>query len=88
MLGKIPEDINSKNQTFTWGVAVDHKKKITVLWRNDERLTVQQWRESLKNVYLMESVTARLQLRTNIVYNKWSPITLQLPRLIKDSNST
>ena len=49
--------------------------------------TVQQWRERLKSVCLMESITPKLQLKTDVFNIKWTPVTLQLPRVIKNTNS-
>ena len=40
------------------------KIMITVLWRNVKPPTVHQWKKMLKDVYLMESTTAKLQLKT------------------------
>ncbi len=79
---------NIDTKTYLLGVLLlIAKKMITVLWRNAKPPTVQQWRERLKSVYLMESITAKLQLRTDVFNIKWTLVRLQLPRLIKDTTS-
>ena len=85
ILGDTPAVIDSQNQKYLLGVMLlIAKQVITVLWRKEMPPNVQQWRERLKNVYLMESITAKLQLRTDAFNIIWKPVLLQMPRLIKD----
>jgi hypothetical protein len=88
ILGKTPGNTTSKNQAYLiWVLLLIAKKMITVLWRNVKTPTFQQWRVRVKNVYLMESITAKLQLKTDAFIAKWEPVILQLQRLIEDTNS-
>lgn len=44
---------------------------IAVKWRNPQTPTVTQWRQKLREVYVVEALTATLQLRTDVFGRRW-----------------
>ena len=84
--GETPEDGDAKNQAYLLGalLLIAKKDDYSVM----EKLkppTVQQWRERLKSVYLMESITVKLQLRMEVFNIKWTPVILHLFGRIEDT---
>ena len=66
------QDTGKKNTLEPWMMLLIAKKMITVLWRNLKPPTVQQWRERLESECLMESTTAKLQPRTDVLNIKYT----------------
>lgn len=50
------------------------RKMVTVKWMNPQSPTIIEWKQRLKEVYVLESLTARLQLRSDVFGRRWSPI--------------
>lgn len=50
------------------------KKMITVSWLQTQPPTIAQWKNKLKEVYHMEQITARLQMKMELFKKKWSSI--------------
>lgn len=71
--GILPEKFENNSQISLLRILLlVAKKTITVSWLKPP--TVTQWREKIKDVYYMENITARLQLKTEVFLTKWSPI--------------
>lgn len=50
------------------------KKMVTVFWLKPQPPTISQWKNKLKEVYNMEQITARLQMKMDIFMDRWSHI--------------
>ena len=48
------------------------KKMTTVNWLKPQSPSIIQCREKLKNIYVMEKITARLWMRMDQFDNKWT----------------
>ena len=73
VVGLLPEDVEENRHQYLLLFA---KKMITVSWLRQPP-TSTQWREKVKEVYHMESLTARLQLN-QVFLTKWCPIMTYL----------
>ena len=49
------------------------KKKITANWKSGslESPTVTEWKQRLKQIYMMEKMTASLQLKSDLFNQRW-----------------
>lgn len=56
------------------------KKVMIVSWLKLQPLNISQWRDRVKKV-IMEKITANLQLKTDRLVKKWSPLILPMPDL-------
>lgn len=56
------------------------RKMITVSWRRNQHPTVEQWAGRLRQVYIMEELTAQLQMKKDIFVRKWTPVTRYLAK--------
>ena len=54
------------------------RKMVTINWMNPQPPTVAQWKQKLKEVYGMEALTAKLQLRSDVFVRRWLPIARYL----------
>lgn len=75
ILGIFPHNIRSKCNTNQLKILLlIAKKMITVSWLKPQPPAVIQWKNKLKEVYIMEQITARLQMKTDLFMDKWSSI--------------
>lgn len=75
----VAEDVCPKNQMFLLHILLmTARKMVTVNWMKPEPPTVAQWTLKLKEVYVMETLTAQLQLKTDIFQRRWLPLQLYL----------
>lgn len=49
------------------------RKMITVKWMNPRQPTIAQWKQKFRDVYFMEALTAKLQLRSDVLGRLWLP---------------
>lgn len=54
------------------------KKMITVHWKEEQPPNLAQWTQRLKQVYIMEKMTACLQMKMDIFLQRWKSISLYL----------
>lgn len=79
LLGAIPKGVYNVDQRYALRILLlVAKKMITVNWREVKPPTIGQWTQRLKNVYLMERMTASLQLRMDTFMQRWSSISRYL----------
>lgn len=79
LLGIIPKDVYNAEQRYTLRILLlVAKKMITVNWRDVKPPTIGQWTQRLKNVYLMERMTASLQLKMDTFDRRWSRVSRYL----------
>lgn len=50
------------------------RKMVAVNWMNPQPPTILQWKQRLREVYVMEALTAKLQLRSDVLGRRWLPI--------------
>lgn len=50
------------------------RKMVTIYWMNPQPPTIVQWKQKLREVYVMEALTAKLQLRSDAFGRRWLPI--------------
>ena len=50
------------------------RKLITLSWLKPLPPTLQQWREGLKKVYVMETITAKPHVKIDLFLALWAPI--------------
>ena len=63
VLGAIPKDLYNADKRYILRILLLVSKKIiTVNWRDVKPPTIGQWTQRLKNVYMMERITASLQV--------------------------
>lgn len=75
ILGIFPHNLKSKcNFNQLQILILIAKKMITVSWLKPQPPTVIQWKNKLKEVYVMEQITARLQMKMDLFLDKWSLI--------------
>ncbi len=75
LIGILPDNLENNSQTLLLrNLLLVAKKMITVSWLKPQPPIVTQWREKIRDVYYMENITARLQLKTEVFLSKWSPI--------------
>uniref|UniRef100_A0A3P8TVH1 Reverse transcriptase domain-containing protein n=1 Tax=Amphiprion percula TaxID=161767 RepID=A0A3P8TVH1_AMPPE len=75
IIGSIPKEAMDKKQAYLLHILLlVAKKMITVSWLSPLPPTLHQWRESLKKVYLMEKITAKLHLKLGFFMNLWAPV--------------
>ena len=79
LLGAIPKALyNADKRYILMILLLVAKKMITVNWRDVKPPTIGQWTQRLKNVYMMERMTASLQLTMNTFMQRWTCISRYL----------
>lgn len=79
LLGAIPKDIYNADQRYALRILLlVAKKMITVNWKELKPPTIGQWTQRLKNVYMMERMTATLQLTMDTFMQRWTCISRYL----------
>ena len=75
ILGLTPGgDIRKRKAQLLQILLLVARKMITLSWLKPLPPTLQQWRERLKNVYLMEKITAKLQVKLDLFVVLWAPV--------------
>uniref|UniRef100_A0A3P9KVM4 Reverse transcriptase domain-containing protein n=1 Tax=Oryzias latipes TaxID=8090 RepID=A0A3P9KVM4_ORYLA len=76
IIGTLPEEgIEKKKVKLIQILLLVAKKMITRSWLKTSPPTLEQWLEALRKVYLMEKITAKLHLRSEMFYDLWTPVT-------------
>lgn len=74
ILGILPDTLDRDLVSLMRILLLVAKKMITVNWLRPQPPNIVQWRERLKNVYMMEKITARLHLKMDLFAERWSPL--------------
>ena len=76
ILDLYPSDALSADQRYLLHILLmTARKTITMNWLKPQPPTVDQWTQKLKSVYLMEYLTAQLQLKTDLFTRRWSKVS-------------
>lgn len=79
IFGIPPENITDKVHKYVLRILLlSARKIITVNWRKPSPPTKTEWTQRLKHVYLMELLTAKLQMKTDLFFHRWTPVTKYL----------
>jgi len=72
-LGVISVDVFNADQRYILRVLllIAKKKNITANWKSVKSPTVTEWKQRLKQIYMMEKMTASLQLKTDLFNQRW-----------------
>lgn len=82
ILGIIPDNMTDKNSKYLLRILLlIAKKTITASWLKPQPPSILQWRDGVKNVFIMEKITARLQLKTDLFDKRWSLLVKAMPEL-------
>ncbi len=82
ILGIIPDSMTDKNSKYLLRILLlIAKKTITASWLKPQPPSITQWRDRVKNVFVMEKITARLQLKTDLFDKRWSSLVQAMPGL-------
>lgn len=54
------------------------RKMITVSWKKTLPPTLKQWTCQLKDIYIMEKLTAQLRMKSDLFTRRWLPVELYL----------
>lgn len=76
-----PEGMYTRDQRHLLHILLmTARKMITIKWMNLQPPTVAQWKQKLREVYGMEALTAKLQLRSDVFgrIGRWLPIARYL----------
>lgn len=72
LLGIIPANSFGADQRYILRILLLVAKKIVTLnWKNVKSPTVSEWKQKLKQVYIMERMTASLQMKMDIFNQRW-----------------
>lgn len=75
LLGVIPVDLFTADQRYILHILLlVAKKNVTANWKNVKSPTVAEWKQRLRQVYLMERMTASLQLKMDLFDRRWSMV--------------
>ncbi|KAF7645302.1 hypothetical protein LDENG_00206850, partial [Lucifuga dentata] len=79
LLGEIPQDVLGKDQRYILCILLLVARKIiTIHWMKAFPPTQTQWTQRLKQVYIMEYMTAKLQMKIDTFVQRWTPVMLYL----------
>ncbi len=79
LLGVVPKETYNTDQRYILRILLlIAKKMITVNWKDVKPPTMTQWRQRLKHVYIMERMTASLQMKMDIFTRRWNVIEIYL----------
>lgn len=82
ILGIIPDNMTDKNFKYLLRILLlIAKKTITGSWLKPQPPSITEWKNRVKNVFIMEKITARLQLKTNLFDSRWLLIRQAMPEL-------
>ncbi len=72
LLGVISVEVFNADQRYILRVLLlIAKKTITANWKSVKSPTVTEWKQRLKQMYMMEKMTASLQLKTDLFNQRW-----------------
>ena len=75
ILGVIPEGAMDKTKGYLLHILLlVARKMITTSWLKPLLPTLRQWRDRLLMVFSMEKITARLQMKSDVFVNRWTPV--------------
>lgn len=74
LLDIFPDGLSHDQKFLLHLLLMTARKMITISWLKPEPPTVSQWIQKVKQVYLMEQLTAQLQLKTPTVERRWRPV--------------
>lgn len=79
LLGAMSNDIFSANQSYIVRILLlVAKKTITVNWKTIKSPTISEWKQRVKQVYIMEHMTSILQMNTDLFKQRWSCVEIHL----------
>ncbi len=82
ILGIFSDDSIDRNLIYLIRILlITAKKMITASWLEPRPPSITEWTERVKNVYIMEKITARLQMKTDRFCVRWAPLTQAMPHL-------
>lgn len=65
------DDFNDDQRYILRVLLLIAKKNITANWKSVKSPTVTEWKQRLKQIYMMEKMTASLQLKTDLFNQRW-----------------
>lgn len=72
LLGVVTVDSFSANQRYILHILLlIAKKMVTVSWKTVKTPSITEWKHRLKQVYLMEKMTASLQMKVDLFNQRW-----------------
>lgn len=75
VFGALPLNFLNKDEMYLLKVLVlVAKKMITISWYNPLPPTISQWKERIRQVYIMEKITAKLNLTLDLFMKRWNPV--------------
>ena len=74
LLDIFPDNLSQDQAFLPHLLLMTERKMITICWLNPEPPTVTQWTQKIRQVYLMERLTAQLQLKTPVFERRWGPV--------------
>lgn len=75
ILGIMPDDLIDHERIYLLRVLLlIAKKTITSLWLKPQPPNIMQWKERVRQVTIMERITARIQLKLDTYEKRWEPI--------------
>ena len=76
LLDVFPDHLYTADQCYLLHVLLMIARKIiTINWLKPNPPTIAQWLQKVKNVYIMEHMTAQLQLKGRTFKRRWRPVT-------------
>ena len=82
ILGILPEDLIDRDSGYLLRILLlIAKKMITINWLKPHTPNTMQWTDRIKKVFIMEKITARLQLKLETFERQWKPIIQATPEL-------
>lgn len=82
ILGIVPDNVIDGNLTSLLRILLlIAKKTITTSWLKSQPPSIMEWRERVKNVFIMEKITARLQLKSDRFDQRWLPVIQTMSEL-------
>lgn len=73
LFGIVEADLFNADQRYVLHILLMLARKIiTVNWKNVKSPTISEWKQKLKQVYIMERMTASLQMKVDLFNQRWS----------------
>lgn len=74
LLDIFPDNLSQDQSFLLHLLLMMARKMITICWLKPEPPTIAQWTQKIRKVYLMERLTAHVQLKTPAFERRWGPI--------------
>lgn len=71
LLDIFPDNLSGDQKFLLRLMLMTVRKTITICWLKPEPPSILQWTQKFKQVYLMEQLTAQLQLKTPVFERRW-----------------